>query len=180
MQNKFYSFSRLILATLLCLILMAAFKMIVYADTDGTEIQITSQPDELILQLGSEWAGMEFQLKTDAGIYPIPVVVDQSGFLKMDLGGSKTYILSSITSNTTAPYPTMISETSLPETPETDLIEIIGSAGAGQSEVKIGIPAQHLALFLGGLVIAAGGLFTLWFFSHKGKKPDFNDDDEFL
>lgn len=42
--------------------------------TDGTELQV-AQPEQLEIQLGSEWAGVEFQMKTDAGLYPgtIPV-----------------------------------------------------------------------------------------------------------
>ena len=179
MRNKVHSFSRLVLIPLMGLMFMAAPKIIVYADTDGIEFQITSQPDELILNLGPEWAGLEFQLRTDAGVYPAPIVVDQSGFLKMDLGGSKTYILSNIGLNSTTPYPTMTSATSLPDMPESESVNTIVSIEAGQSEVRIGIPALHLVLFLSGLAIAAGGLFALWYFSHKGKKLDFNDD-EFL
>ena len=38
-----------------------------FADTDGTEPKITQQPDQLVLQLGTRWAGVEFELRTDAG-----------------------------------------------------------------------------------------------------------------
>lgn len=33
--------------------------------TDGSELQV-AQPEQLEIQLGAEWAGVEFQLKTDA------------------------------------------------------------------------------------------------------------------
>ena len=58
---------------------------------------------ELVLQLGTRWAGVEFELRTDAGIFPVPVVVDEYGVLTMDLGGSTTYTLSCI--HSTAPIP---------------------------------------------------------------------------
>jgi hypothetical protein len=82
----------------------------VYADTDGSEIQITNRPDLLILQLGPQWAGVEFELKTDAGVFPVPVVVDPSGILTMDLGGSKTYTLSCILSAIPIPSQESIAE----------------------------------------------------------------------
>jgi hypothetical protein len=65
----------------------------VYADTDGTEMQI-AEPAKLRLQLGSGWAGFKFSLKTDIGMYPAPVTVDRYGNIDMDLGGSKNYLLS--------------------------------------------------------------------------------------
>jgi len=158
--------------------LMAVPKSIAFADTDGTELQITSQPDELILQLGPEWAGMEFQLKTDAGIYPAPVVVDQYGFLKMDLGGSKTYILSCIASKESAPIPTMISETSLPDMPDINADDNGDSVEVNLTQTNEGIPTLHLIMFLCGLAVATGGLFAIRRFSHGRKNPYYDDDND--
>ena len=65
-----------VMLALLCCILMCTG--VVYAtgdDTDGTELQV-AQPVILEVQLGPQWAGVEFQLKTDVGLYPgtnIPV-----------------------------------------------------------------------------------------------------------
>ena len=61
------------------------------------------QSGQLVLQLGTRWAGVEFELCTGAGIFPVPVVVDEYGVLTMDLGGSTTYTLSCI--HSTAPIP---------------------------------------------------------------------------
>lgn len=83
--------------------LIAVLTPAAYADTDGTEPKIVQQPDQLVLQLGTRWAGVEFELRTDAGIFPVPVVVDEYGILTMDLGGSTTYTLSCI--NSTTPIP---------------------------------------------------------------------------
>ena len=78
-------------ALLLTLLLMLVLAPAAYADTDANTPQITQQPDQLVLQLGARWAGVEFELRTDAGVFPVPVVVDESGILRMDLGGSTTY-----------------------------------------------------------------------------------------
>ena len=60
--------------------------------TDGTEIQVM-EAEQLEVQLGKEWAGREFQLKTDAGLYPGTITVGEDGVLRTELGGSTRYIL---------------------------------------------------------------------------------------
>lgn len=60
--------------------------------TDGTEIQVM-EAEQLEVQLGKEWAGREFQLKTDAGLYPGTITVGEDGVLRTELGGSTHYIL---------------------------------------------------------------------------------------
>lgn len=60
--------------------------------TDGTEIQVM-EAEQLEIQLGKEWAGREFQLKTDAGMYPGTITVGEDGVLRTELGGSTHYIL---------------------------------------------------------------------------------------
>lgn len=94
---------RACLSLLVIVMLMSVLCPAALADTDGTEPQLTQQPDQLILQLGTRWAGVEFELRTDAGVFPAPIVVDSSGVLTMDLGGSKTYTLSCL--NSTVPIP---------------------------------------------------------------------------
>lgn len=97
------------------MVLTAVLTPAAYADTDGTEPKIVQQPDQLVLQLGTRWAGVEFELRTDAGIFPVPVVVDEYGVLTMDLGGSTTYTLSCI--HSTAPIPDPESEQTDPPPP---------------------------------------------------------------
>lgn len=99
MRNKL--FKKFFISVLLCFITVIP----VHADTDGTEIQIAQQPEQLVLQLGSNWSGVEFTLKTDAGVFPAPIKVDDTGVLRMDLGGSKTYTLSCLDSTLPIPQP---------------------------------------------------------------------------
>lgn len=61
-------------ALLLTLLLMLVLAPAAYADTDANTPQITQQPDQLVLQLGARWAGVEFELRTDAGVFPVPVL----------------------------------------------------------------------------------------------------------
>lgn len=98
-------------ALLLTLLLMLVLAPAAYADTDANTPQITQQPDQLVLQLGARWAGVEFELRTDAGVFPVPVVVDESGILRMDLGGSTTYTLSCINSTVPSPIRNRLSRT---------------------------------------------------------------------
>ena len=60
--------------------------------TDGTEMQVM-EAEQLEVQLGKEWTGREFQLKTDAGLYPGTITVGEDGVLRTELGGSSRYIL---------------------------------------------------------------------------------------
>lgn len=165
---------------LACLMVVAAAALIipttVYADTNGKEIQLTDQPDKLILQLGPQWAGVEFELKTDAGIFPVPVVVDSTGVLKMDLGGSKTYTLSCLSSGVTVPGPDQTEDipasTPPPEpTPPADTTD-----APAPSEAKDGVPTGLLIMFILGLVAAVGGLLAMKYF--KRRRETYYDDDE--
>lgn len=144
---------------LIALLLITLFCPAALADTGSDTPQITRQPDQLILQLGTRWAGVEFELRTDAGVFPVPVVVDESGVLTMDLGGSTTYTLSCI--NSTVPIPDPV-----PEQPDT--VQPTTTPPAGElepddsltSEPK-GIQPLYVAVFLIGLIAAIAGLTAL-------------------
>ena len=74
----------------------------VFADTDGSEI-IVVQPEKLEIQLGMDWIGAEFQLKTDHGLYPNLIPVGNDGVLRLEIGGSGSYILSCVSTGRTMP-----------------------------------------------------------------------------
>ena len=74
----------------------------VYADTDGTELQVT-EASTLEIQLGADWVGVEFQLKTDVGMYPDTISVGDDGVLRLEIGGSSTYTLSCLNSSVAVP-----------------------------------------------------------------------------
>ncbi len=68
------------------MVMTAVLTPAAYADTNGTEPKITQQPDQLVLRLGTRWTGVEFELRTDTGIFPVPVVVDECGYSSKEIG----------------------------------------------------------------------------------------------
>ena len=166
-------------------IISIAFPAVVYADTDGTEIQITDQPDRLIIQFGPQWAGLEFKLKTDAGVYPAPVVVDSTGVLKMDLGGSKTYMLSCIASAANllshAQAQTDESQSNLLSSAITyeNNNEIDNCGEIELNILKTGIPVKYLIIFIAGLTAAIVGLISMRYSTRQKKVHQADDEDDF-
>jgi len=72
--------------------------------TEGTEMQVM-QPEQLEVQLGADWAGVEFELKTDAGMYPGTISVGDDGVLRLEIGGSSAYVLTCLNSTVSVPNP---------------------------------------------------------------------------
>jgi hypothetical protein len=161
-------FKGMLFCTLMLVALILMTHTISFADTDGSEIKVSDQPDKLILQLGFGWAGVEFELKTDAGVFPVPVAVDQSGILTIDLGGSKTYILSAVSSALSIPEPEPNrygNGQNISQNPETPM------------HSASGVPIGHLVFFIIGLLAAAGGLFAMRYF--KKRREAYDDDDDY-
>ena len=176
----------LVLIIIVCVVSPAA----VYADTDGTEIQITDQPERLVLQLGPQWAGVEFELKTDTGVYPAPVVVNSAGVMEMDLGGSNTYTLSCLASAAAVlnPEPSaedpssqfFISATSVENNDDSDNNgEFDNSGEIKPIALRAGIPAKYLIILITGLIVAIGGLASLHYSRRHRKARDYDDEDDF-
>lgn len=159
------------LTLLLAIALSLAMSTAAFADTDGTEPKIVQQPDQLVLQLGTRWAGVEFELRTDAGIFPAPVVVDENGVLTMDLGGSTTYTLSCI--NSTAPIPDPGSEQSdpPPSVSPDPTPEVPSSPQPETGNSSLPLPA---VIFLVGLAVAGGAFIALHI---TKKRQDYGYDE---
>lgn len=194
----------LALAICLCAVL---FSPAVYADTDGTELQVTDQPDKLVIQLGTEWAGVEFELKTDTGLYPQPLIVSEAGVLSLELGGSKTYTLSAMNSSVPAPVPAASGnndsseaedgisddgqteagpQTAAPDTaaqpgnPEGDgNSDETGQIQKDDHNLIRGIPNMHLFLFVGGLIACIAGLTVMWVLKRRRNNEYTDDDDDY-
>ena len=173
----------------------------VYADTDGTELQVT-EASTLEIQLGADWAGVEFQLKTDVGMYPNTLSVGDDGVLRLEIGGSSTYILSCLNSTVAVPeapvagvevevQPTETpvsdegpdkepdaeqntSEQTDPETPDAPEAESEPDDGT-----VAGIPIKHIVIFGGGLLLAVGGLIAIKVVSKRREEHDEYDDDDY-
>ena len=145
-----------VMLALLCCILMCTG--VVYAtgdDTDGTELQV-AQPVILEVQLGLRWAGVEFQLKTDVGLYPGTIAVGQDGILRTELGNSGSYVLSCLTLNAAVPAPGDIPSPDVTQqeqnTQTTDSAENADAASQNAQEQDSGrptvggIPVMHISV----------------------------------
>ena len=155
--------SKTIKSILLCVAMLCilCFPVQVMAETKqgttGDELQLM-EAEKLEIQLGTEWAGVEFQLKTDAGLYPGTVKVGQDGVLRMEIGGSKSYILTCMNSAVEVPEPTQA-----PATTENDPEESNSETDSAEdgSATVAGIPVLHIVLFAGGMVVAVGVLIAM-------------------
>ena len=150
--------SILLVLSMLCLL---CFPVQVMAETKqgttGDELQLM-EAEKLEIQLGTEWAGVEFQLKTDAGLYPGTVKVGQDGVLRMEIGGSKSYILTCMNSAIKVPEPTQAPATTEPNTEQNN--SETDTAEEGSATVA-GIPVLHIVLFAGGMTVAIGALIAM-------------------
>lgn len=169
-----------------CCMAFLAIPTLAYADADGTEIQITDHPEQLVIQLGQEWAGVEFELKTDAGLYPQPIVVDETGILKMELGGSQTYTLSAM--NSTVPAPSASATQNGKDNDENAPVilennDVPNQETASESEESSlikGIPNTHLFLFGGGLIVCVGALIAMRVLKQRrSSQEDTEEYDDF-
>lgn len=141
--------------------------------TNGDELQLI-EAQQLEIQLGTEWAGVEFQLKTDAGLYPGTVIVGQDGVLRTEIGGSTTYILTCMNSAARVPELTQGSATteqSNQDNSETDSAE-------NDSTSATGIPMLHIILFAGGMTAAIGVLITMYVIKQRRETDTAYDDED--
>lgn len=162
MKPKIFSivFSMLIL----CYSITTAFAA---QGTNGDELQV-AEAQQLEIQLGTEWAGVEFELRTDAGVYPNPISVNENGVLSLEIGGSKKYILSCLKSPVTIPEILLQAPvTSEAEPNSEDLIDLMS--------MEPPIPNAHVIFFSVGLVIAIGILVAVYI---SNKKKAFVQNDE--
>ena len=182
-------------AALLCALTLSTG--VAYADTDGTEMQVM-EPSQLEVQLGPEWAGVEFELRTDAGVYPGTIAVDEGGILSLEIGGSSSYVLSCLNSSVDVPDPSESMQAPATTEPTEDSQEENSAASeptgaseetsesgeatesdAEDAEARIaGIPVKHLILFGGGLVLAIGALIALWIAKRRSGSSSDSDSDE--
>lgn len=168
--------SILLVLSMLCLL---CFPVQVMAETKqgttGDELQLM-EAEKLEIQLGTEWASVEFQLKTDAGLYPGTVKVGQDGVLRMEIGGSKSYILTCMNSAVEVPEVTQAPATTETESEQNN--SETESAEEGSATVA-GIPILHIVLFGGGMVVAIGALIAMHIVKRRREsEPVYDEDDD--
>lgn len=174
MKVKKRSWQSLLFMVVTILALMMPQTVFATGGTDGTELQV-AEPASLEIQLGTDWAGVEFELKTDAGMYPGDVVVGDDGVLRLEIGGSKSYILTCMNSSVAVPDPEQAPATT-EESSESSAEE---TENTSAENTVAGIPVMHLILFGGGMAIAIGALVGLYIVKRRKQlNPQYQDDDE--
>lgn len=162
------------------------------AQTDEHPLSVTDEPEKLELQLGAEWIGTEFELKTDAGTFPVPVIVGEDGFLRMELGGSQTYTLRILSAGsdreagnvTNPPAESSLSGAALSSVPEeSPLAGEITEQESQESEPESpanpnAIPPLHIILFVGGMIICIGALIAMWVLKKRRLSDEEDEEDD--
>lgn len=182
MKAKIWKCVALVLA-LMCILTFPIGVSAAAQGTNGDEMQVAT-PEKLEIHLGQEWAGVTFELTTDYGKYPDPIPVGEDGVLRLEIGGSSSYVLSCLSSETEAPAPdeTVPSET-IPSEEATaikDKLVDIEEVDPTEPEEKSGIPTAHIVMFGGGLVVAIGALIGISYFQKRRAAQSGSDEnDEF-
>ena len=182
MKTKIWKCVALVLA-LMCILTFPIGVSAAAQGTNGDEMQVAT-PEKLEIHLGQEWAGVTFELQTDYGKYPDPIPVGEDGVLRLEIGGSSSYVLSCLSSETGVPAPneTVPSETIPSEetTVNKDELVDIEEVDPTEPEEKSGIPTAHIVMFGGGLVVAIGALIGISYFQKRRAAQSGSDEnDEF-
>ena len=184
MKSKIIKCVALVLS-LICILCFPIGVSAASQGTNGDEMQVAT-PEKLEIHLGQEWAGVTFELTTDYGKYPDPIPVGEDGVLRLEIGGSSSYVLSCLGSKAEAPVPgeTVPSE-SIPDATvskdELEDIEEVTPTEPGEDTGKVaGIPIAHIAMFGGGLVVAVGALIGINFYQKRraNASGDYDENDE--
>jgi len=189
MKAKIWKCVALVLA-LMCILTFPIGVSAASQGTNGDEMQVAT-PEKLEIHLGQEWAGVTFELTTDYGKYPDPIPVGEDGVLRLEIGGSSSYVLSCLSSKMEAPTPgeTSPSENAPSEsTPAEDAtvdkneledIEDVTPTEPTEEGGKVaGIPVSHIIMFGGGLLVAVGALVGINFYQKRRTQSSGNADDE--
>lgn len=195
MKTKLMKCMALILS-IVCLLSFPVQASATAQGTKGTEQEVV-QPQQLEIYLGQDWAGVEFQLRTDAGKYPDPIPVGDNGILSLEIGGSEHYYLTCQASQVEAPGPEAESDTTeetaqldepAEETAEdateedTQVPETTDVTEATQITVdevpENTIPTSAIVIFAFGLLIAIAVLILMQMNQKRNNAQDCDADDD--
>ena len=180
MKVKIVKAIALILA-MICILCYPVPASAVSQGTDGTELQVM-KPQNLEIHLGEAWAGVEFELTTDAGKYPGTIPVGEDGILRLEIGGSENYILSCLDSIVENPR----TDNALPEGEGTapvaetieDTLPTVTISEEAEDAAVAGIPVKHMVMFGGGLVLAICVLSGIHYAQKPNGRNGYPDDED--
>ena len=191
MKAKIWKCVALVLA-LMCILTFPIGVSAASQGTNGDEMQVAT-PEKLEIHLGQEWAGVTFELTTDYGKYPDPIPVGEDGVLRLEIGGSSSYVLSCLSSETEAPAPSETSPSENPPSESTpaedataskdelvDIEDVTPTEPAEEGGKIAGIPISHIIMFGGGLLVAVGALVGINYFQKRraNASNEYDENDE--
>ncbi len=156
---------------IMCLVTAIPVSATPVQGTQGNELQVL-QPSSLEIQLGTKWIGVEFMLRTDAGIYPGTIVVGNDGTLKLEIGGSSSYILSCLQSDVPIPEAVFTQASAT----QNGLLEPEPDTDIPAEEDKI--PKWPLIIFGFGIIAAFIVLFVIHQYESYRKEQQADEDDD--
>ena len=149
--------------------------------TNGTELEVV-QAQQLEIQLGQAWTGVEFQLRTDAGKYPDAIPVGEDGVLRVEIGGSENYILSCLNSSSNIPSTgdelQQEEGSEAPTEPEEGTVPVESTPEDSEEGNQVQIPVKHMVLFGGGLILALVALAGIHYSQSKRAAANRDDEDD--
>ena len=180
MKVKIVKAAALILA-MLCILCFPIPASAVSQGTDGTELQVM-KPQNFQIHLGEEWAGIGFELTTDAGKYPGVIPVGEDGVLRLEIGGSENYILSCLNSSSNIPSTgdeLQLEEGSeAPTEAEESTVPVESAPEDSEEGNQVQIPVKHMVLFGGGLVLALVALAGIHYGQSKRAAVSREDEED--
>ena len=191
MKTKIWKCVALVLA-LMCILTFPIGVSAASQGTNGDEMQVAT-PEKLEIHLGQEWAGVTFELTTDYGKYPDPIPVGEDGVLRLEIGGSSSYVLSCLSSETEAPAPSETSPSENAPSESTtaedatvskdeleDIEDVTPTEPTEEGGKVAGIPVSHIIMFGGGLLIAVGALVGINYFQKRraNTSNEYDENDE--
>lgn len=150
--------------------------------TEGNELQVL-KPEQLELRLGVELAGAQFSLRTDVGMYPGTVVADAEGTLKLEIGGSSSYVLSRLDATAATAAPASETGNEEPASEPTEISETgtapeAAATGKPASKADNTVPTLHIILFAGGAVLCIAFLVISFVLKRRRSRDYYEEDDE--
>lgn len=150
--------------------LLVPFNTLASQGTNGTEMHVL-QPEMLEIQLGAAWSGVEFELKTDAGMYPGTISVGNDGVLRLEIGGSSSYILTCMNSDVSVPKPDKTQSLATTDSEiedeknqvEEEVTKELESLEVERKEENKKIPVSNIILLGSSVVIIMGILFGMFY-----------------
>ncbi len=166
----------------------------------GTELNVV-QAQQVEIQLGTNWTGVEFEMKTDADMYPGTIPVGEDGILRFEVGGSESYILTCLNSDIAVPSPEDSVEVETDNTGSTEgsgEAETVPSDETGipdstgetaemsdpaestppvdVTEDAEPIPVVYIVVTVVAILLAVGAA-VYFFMNKKNDQADYEDDD---